>query len=74
MPRRKKNRYRIKHPSLRIEQSLLLEFCRGKSDKEIIRAILKANKMYSCVESFDSGNMEFELVKVRVHAEGEPNE
>lgn len=71
MPRRKKNRYRIKHPSLKIEQSLLLEFCRGKSDKEIIRAILFARGFHACVDSFDSGNMEFELVKVRVHEEGE---
>lgn len=71
MPRRKKNRYRIKHPSLRIEQSLLLEFCRGKSDREIIREILKVNRFHSCLESFDSGEMKFELVKVRVHEEVE---
>lgn len=69
MPRRKKNRYRIKNPSLRIEQSLLLDFCRGKSDREIIREILKVNRFHSCLESFDSGNMNFELIKVRVHEE-----
>ncbi|API89411.1 hypothetical protein BKP56_09155 [Marinilactibacillus sp. 15R] len=44
MPRRKKNRYRVKGHSVTIEQGLLLEVCKGKSDREIIREILKINR------------------------------
>lgn len=70
MARRKKNRYRVKGHGMTIEQSLLLEFCKGKSDKEIIREILKVNRFYFSLESFDAGDMFFRLVNVRVHPEG----
>lgn len=70
MGRRKKNRYRIKTNGLKIEQSLLLDWARGKTGEQIIKEILKVNRFFSVLESFDNGGRSIELIKVRVHEEG----
>lgn len=71
MSRRKKNRYKLKTNGLNIQQSLLLSWCTGKTDEAIIRQILIVNRFFDTLESYDEGQREIELIKVRVHEEGE---
>lgn len=66
-----KNRYKLKTSGLSIEQSILADWCSGKTDNEIIQEILTIHRFYATLDSFNKGEREIELVKIRVHEEGE---
>lgn len=63
----KKNKYKLKSNGLEITQSLLAKWCFGKSDKDVIRQILIVHRFFGVLESFDNGEREMELVKIREH-------
>ena len=59
------NRYRLKTEGLKIEKSIHVSYCEGKTDKEIAELILRLSEFYNTAESLAAGRREFELKQIR---------
>lgn len=66
---KKKNRYKVKTSGLVIEESISADWCKGKSDDEIIVKILIIHSFFNVLQSFNEGRRTIKLVPIRVHEE-----
>lgn len=69
MGRKKKNRYKLKTSGLILEQSLYADWCKDKTEKQIVEAILINARFLRVLESYRRGTREIELVGIRIHKE-----
>lgn len=65
MGRKRKNRYRLTIGGVKLELSLLKEFCDTATEATIAREILLHFRFWNVLESFDDGKIDYTLKQLR---------
>lgn len=65
MGRKRKNKYRLTIGGVKLELSLLKEFCDTATEDTIAREILLHFRFWNVLESFDDGKIDYTLKQLR---------